>query len=281
MSKFTLSAFADEYADDFEEQLRGLNTLEIGSIELRFVNKKNISLLDDEELSNVSRLLDKYSVKVSAIGSPLGKIELDGDLDAHWKLCRRVCYIAKTLGADKVRMFSFYPPSGKKIEDCRDQVMAGLTRMLDIADEYGVTLCHENEGNTYGERPELTEDVLAYFGGRLGCVFDMGNYTLKDFDPLDAYARCEKYIRYFHIKDATSGAILPPGEGNAKIEEILKDYTDKHGSVTVSLEPHLQVFGGFQDLVHGGFDNPFVYKSQEEAFTDATERLRKIIDRIG
>ena len=63
MAKIIISAFADEYSDSFEEQLQGLNKLGITHIEIRHVNKKNISVLTKEEVLEVKELLDKYGIK--------------------------------------------------------------------------------------------------------------------------------------------------------------------------------------------------------------------------
>ena len=48
MVKYVLSAFADEYDQDFETQLIALNGYGIKYIEIRGVNGKNVSLLSDE-----------------------------------------------------------------------------------------------------------------------------------------------------------------------------------------------------------------------------------------
>ena len=117
MADIIISAFADEYADSFEEQLAGLNKLGITHIEIRHVNKKNISKLTKDEVLEVKELLDKYGIKVSAIGSPLGKIKLDGDIDGHVETAKHVYEYANILGAKFVRMFSFYAPAGKNILD--------------------------------------------------------------------------------------------------------------------------------------------------------------------
>jgi sugar phosphate isomerase/epimerase len=281
MNKITLSCFSDEYATPFEEQLKGVSALGFGYIELRFIDGKNVSTLTDEELEYTKALLDKYSVKVSAIGSPLGKVKLDDDLDAHMELCRRVCYIANYFGARFIRMFSFYAAEGKKISEQREEVLSALAKMLDIADEYSVTLCHENEAEIYGESPDACLELLEYFGGRLGCVFDTGNFALGGFDTLKAYESLSQYVKYMHIKDGcASGAIVPPGEGEGHIAEILKKHTDKYGPVTISLEPHLDVFDGLNSIAAKSFDNPFVYASPSEAFTDAAKRLHAIVEKI-
>ena len=278
MEKLILSAFADEYDPDFEQQLKGLNSFGIKYLEIRFVNGKNISTLDDAEVANVRTLLEKYGIKINAIGSPLGKIRLDEDIKAHMELTERVCKIAKELSAKYIRMFSFYPPAGENIASYREDVISLLGRMLDIADKYGVTLCHENEARIYGESPEACLDLLSRFGGRLKAVFDMGNFALEGYDPLKAYALLKDYIEYFHIKDGfANGSIVPPGKGEAKIAEILKDFESGEKSTFITLEPHLQTFAGLSSLTDSKLEHSYVYETPQAAFTDAVTKLKEIL----
>jgi sugar phosphate isomerase/epimerase len=279
MANIILSAFADEYADSFEEQLAGLCKLGISHIEIRHVNKKNISKLTKEEVLEAKELLDKYGIKVSAIGSPLGKIKLDGDMDAHIETAKRVFEYANILGAKFVRMFSFYAPAGKDVTDMKDEVFSALSRMLDAAREYGVILCHENEAKIYGDIPARCRELLDTFPD-LMCVFDMGNYVLEGVDPYpEAYKLQKDRIAYFHIKDAlAAGAIVPPGCGEAKIAQILaehKEYADC--DFFVSLEPHLELFSGLNALVGRSFENPYKYPDAKTAFADAAEKLKNLI----
>ena len=279
MAKIILSAFADEYSDSFEEQLQGLNKLGISHIEIRHVNKKNISVLTKDEVLEVKELLDKYGVKASAIGSPLGKIKLDGDIDGHIETAKRVYEYANILGAKFVRMFSFYAPAGKNILDMKDEAFAAVGRLIEAAREYGVILCHENEAKIYGDIPERCRELLDFFPD-LACVYDMGNFVLEGVDPYpEAYRLLKDRIAYFHIKDAlAAGAIVPPGCGEAKIADILAEHKEyANGDFFVSLEPHLELFSGLNALVGRAFDNPYKYPDAKTAFTDAADKLKKLI----
>lgn len=278
MQEYILSAFADEFSDNFETQCKALNNFGFSHIELRGVNGKNVSALTENEVDSVKEVLSRYNIKVSSIGSPLGKIALDGDINAHFETAKKVFSTAKTLGAKYVRIFSFYLPEGKSREDCKDQVVKYLKELLDLADDYGVTLCHENEALIYGESPEDCLFLLKTFNGRLKCVFDMGNFVLDGYNPYDAYLNLYDYIEYFHIKDALyEGAIVPAGKGNAQIAKILSDYRAKNKGFFITLEPHLQTFSGLNALVGKSFDNPYKYDNQEQAFEDAVKHLRDIL----
>ena len=280
MSEILISAFSDEYAVDFEEQLKGMQSLGIKYIEPRHISGKNISLLTLDEVKEVKAMLDRYDIKVSSIGSPLGKIRLDEDMDAHMELTRHICEIANILDTKYVRMFSFYAPEGADIHEMRDEVFGALGRMVEIAREYNIILCHENEAEIYGNTPEYCKEIIDFFGGEIKCVFDMGNYVLEQVDPFpDAYELLKNDIVYFHIKDAFfEGAIVPPGVGEAKIGKILAEFKKfSANDFFVSLEPHLTTFAGLQKLVGRKFDTRYVYPDKIAAFNDAFKRLKELI----
>ena len=123
MNDFILSAFADEYADSFEEQLQAMKALDIRYIEIRHLDGKNISALSDKQVNEAKRMLDASGIKVSAIGSPLGKIRLDGDMGEHLEVARRIFEAANILGTPYIRIFSFYAPEGGSIADMRGKVL--------------------------------------------------------------------------------------------------------------------------------------------------------------
>ena len=279
MSKIILSAFADEYADSFEEQLLALNGFGIDHIEIRHVDQKNISILSTDEVKNAKKLLDTYGIRASAIGSPLGKIRLDEDMNAHMETAKRVFESANILGARYIRMFSFYAPEGKDVTAMKEQVLENLEKMLLLARTSGVTLCHENEAKIYGDIPVRCRELLDYFGGELKCVFDMGNFVLEEVEPLSAYELLKPYIAYFHVKDAlAAGAIVPPGKGEAKIKEILSAHMQsENADFFATLEPHLQTFSGLNALVGRSFENPYQYPDAKTAFADAVTKFKELI----
>ena len=278
MGNIILSAFSDEYATPFEEQLKGMKELGINYIEIRGVDGKNVSKLTQYDVKESKAKLDAYGIGVSAIGSPFGKLKLDGDMDEHLESLRRMLDMANVMGAKYLRMFSFYPPEGKDITKYRSEVLDAIGRALVIAREYGVTLCHENEALIYGDIPERCREITDHFGGELKVVFDMGNFVLEGVEPLSAYALLREHIAYFHIKDAlAAGAIVPPGRGEAKIAEILAAHREyAKNDFFISLEPHLQLFSGLNSLAGRSFDNPYKYSDTQSAFSDAVIKLREL-----
>lgn len=275
---YIISAFADEYNPNLDIQLKALNENGIPAIEPRNVSGTNISSLSDAQLEEMVKKVKDAGITVSSIGSPLGKIQITDPMQPHLELTERTCIIAKALGCKRIRVFSFYMPKDKKRE-YRSEVLSRLNAMLDVADKYGITLCHENEGGIYGEEPEMCADLFEALGHRLKCVFDMGNFALGKYDPWNAYCLLKDKIEYFHIKDGTmKKEIVPPGLGEGRIADILADYAKTADrDVYITLEPHLQTFEGLKKLTNSAFSYPYAYETVEGAFVDALERLRSLI----
>ena len=284
MANFIFSAFADEIDSNFEEQLKALKELNIGLIELRGVNGKSFIELSDEEVNAVKEQLDSYGIGISALGTPIGKITVDGDFEAHKKLLTRIMDIGDVLGCKVLRMFSFYPAEGMADDTFKSVVFDYIQQLLEMASARGFILCHENEKDIFGYSPERELELMEHFGGELKAVLDAGNFAFCFQDASKGYPLLKDYIHYFHIKDADeTGAIVPPGKGLACLEETLKAVNiDRKGEdVIITMEPHLMNFTGLSSLsklddIHHvySFETPF------EAFKVATDAVRQMIDRI-
>ncbi len=285
MRKFIVSGFADEFDSNLKAQVGGFKGLGIDYIEVRFINKKNIADLTEEEVKDLKAYLDVNNISVSAVGSPLGKVTLDDDMDEHLKKCERVFKYANILGSKFIRIFSFYAHKDKEFcEASIKEVYDRLEKMVALSEKYSVVLCHENEHGIYGETPEKCLEIFKHFGGRLKCVFDMGNFRLDGNDPIKAYEMLKEYIAYFHLKDVTvDGIIVPFGMGDAKIEEILCMHAKTASEpFVISMEPHLVDFKGLNALVQDAdiLEKKISYKDSREAFTDAAHRIFDILERI-
>src|SRR5512136_1304611 len=145
-----LSAFADEVVDDFRGQVEFLAKEKVGYIEPRFVNKKNLMDLNQKELAEARKLIRDHGLKVSAIGSPIGKVKLDQPFKPHLDKFKHAVELAQYLATPFIRMFSYYAPEGKNIDDYRHQVMDRMVAKVEAFAGTGVIMVHENEANIYG-----------------------------------------------------------------------------------------------------------------------------------
>lgn len=279
---FEISGFADEIDQNISTQFAHLNKLGIKYFEVRGVNGKNISAIDDFELENLKNTMEEYGISVSSIGSPIGKIKISDDLEGHFELFKRVVYIAKYLGSKYIRIFSFYPPDGEKIENFRNKVIENLKKMTDYAKKENFILLHENEKDIYGDIPSRCKDLFDsinsdFFRG----VFDPANFIQCGCKPYpDAWETLKEYIVYMHIKDAKieNGNVVPAGYGDGNVEKIIDELKKSGYNGFLSLEPHLGTFTGLNALESDG-KMMYLEKSSPEKFTIAYNALMKITDK--
>ena len=283
-TKFVFSAFADEIDACFDKQLEALQTLGIPYLELRGVDGKSFSVLNDDEVKTVGAKLKNAGIRLSALGSPIGKIDVTGDFEAHKKLFSRIMDIGEALDCSRIRMFSFYPgpldrPAFEK------QVFEWIEELLCMAEVRGFTLCHENEKDIYGCSPEEELALLSHFGGRLKAVLDPGNFAFCKLDASKGYPLLKDYISYFHIKDADEdGTIVPPGKGVAHLRETLQSVAnDRRGqTVLLTMEPHLMVFDGLASLSKlDDIKHKYTFASPFEAFKTAYAYTKAMAEQCG
>ena len=73
-----ISGFSDEISSDFDTQLETVKNLGMQHISIRGVNEKNFSEYSIDEVNEyIKPKLDEYGIKVSSIGSPIGKVFID------------------------------------------------------------------------------------------------------------------------------------------------------------------------------------------------------------
>ena len=244
MVKYTLSGFADEISDDLNTQLLAHKKLGFKRIELRKTSGKEITDLSGAEVAETFRLTRFHKIRPYSIGSPIGKISLDDDIDAHFELARRACHITQVLGGKILRVFSFYPRENKAFDSSdRDKIVDFLKKLADIAHFYRITICLESGKGLYGDSPEKMKELLDLVNmDKLRCAFDMATFAENGHDPMEAFELLRDYVMYFHVRDVDeNGKNVQLGDGIAKIPEILKAYSDsKEGGETfVAIKPNL------------------------------------------
>ena len=280
MADIKLCAFADEADDALAGQIKAMQENGIGYLELRTIDKKNVTKFTNEEVKEYKKQLDDAGIKVWSIGSPIGKIKITDDFAAELDLCKRTIEIANMFDAKSIRMFSFYGTNGEA--QYRDEVMERLSKYVEAARGSGVTLCHENEKGIYGDIAVRCREIHETLP-ELKCVFDPANFVQSGQDTLEAWAMLEPYVFYGHIKDSLAdGSIVPPGKGLGHIPEYLPKFVAK-GCNVLTLEPHLSVFSALASLEEEGEESKiglYKFASKREAFDCAVNSLKDIIKEI-
>lgn len=246
-----ISCFADEIGPAMDAQIALLKELGISWIEFRSGDGIGVADYETDRARRLKEKLDRNGIRVSAIGSPIGKIGIGDDFDSHMKKLDHVIDLAEIFGTSCIRMFSFYLPKGADPADFRDAVLLRTERMVNLAQSRHAVLLHENEKEIYGDTAERCLDLMQrFYGENFRCTFDFANFVQCGQDTLEAYEMLRPYIAYVHIKDAVlgTGEVKPAGEGDGHVAKILEKLDQSGYTGFLSLEPHLTDFAGFQSL---------------------------------
>jgi L-ribulose-5-phosphate 3-epimerase len=159
-SPFRIAVINDEISQDFGRSCE-VATREFGMkwIELRGMWKKNIINLDEKEVAEAKRILEKYQLKVTDIASPLFKVDWPGapksefseknSFGANFSLAQqdevleRAIEMAKAFHTDRVRCFDFW-----RLKDptpYRSAINDKLREAAGKAEKNGIILLLENE----------------------------------------------------------------------------------------------------------------------------------------
>ncbi|WP_330615563.1 Gfo/Idh/MocA family protein [Romboutsia sp. 1001713B170131_170501_G6] len=254
LENIKISGFSDEISSDFDTQLQTVTELGMEYISIRGVNEKNFSEYSIDELkSYIKPKLEEYKVKVSSIGSPIGKVFIDDEegFNKQVDLLEKLCKMASILECKYIRMFSFYIPKGKNPDDYRDEVIKKLSIFTEIAKKHNIILLHENEKDIYGDISSRCLDILKSVNSdNFKAIFDFANFVQCMENTKECYELLKEYIVYYHIKDANrrDNQNVVCGTGEGKIEEILTDAIQNGYKGFITMEPHLVIFDSLKDL---------------------------------
>ncbi len=280
MQDIRIFAFADEASPQITAQIEAMKRNGLAGLEPRNVDGTNIAEISLDRARELRRQLDDAGLSTWSIGSPIGKIDIEkDDFAAHIEKLKYTLEVANILGAQNLRMFSFFLPKEKDPALFKNEVIDRLGIMTTTAVGSGVLLCHENEKGIYGDTAVRCLEILEAVP-LLRAVFDPANFVQCDQDPIEAWELLKPYVKYLHIKDAIRGGKnVPAGTGDGQIPHILAEYRAL-GGVEVTLEPHLEEFAGLNDLEREGEKSDVgggEYASTEEAFDAGAAALKALL----
>jgi len=266
-----LTGFADEISPELEVQLETLAQESMGYMELRSVWNTNVLDLSDDELDRVTSATAQRGIRISSIGSPIGKVPVTDPFGPHLERFRRALRAADVMEAPYVRVFSFFIPEGQEPGHYREEVIDRMGIMAGEAKASGITLLHENEKEIYGDVPSRCLDILVGVGSpALRAAWDAANFVQCGVRPYkEGYASLRPYVEYMHVKDALSGSdrVVPAGEGDGQLPETLSALRASGFDGFFSLEPHLASAG-----TYSGFSGPALFRKAAGAFKDLLRR---------
>ena len=271
--EWALSGFGDEISADPVVQCAVLLALGARHIEVRSAWDVNVVDLSAHQLGDLRRVIDEAGLGVSAIASPIGKVDIGVSVASEVERLERVLDAAETLGTTYVRIFSFYP--GERDPDSiRDGVMERMIALTNAAASRGITLLHENEKHIFGDIPRRVVDILQTVNSPfLRAAWDSANFVQVGVRPYaEAFESIAPYIEYLQIKDALmkTAEVVPAGAGDGDIPRVVQALRESGYTGFVSLEPHLSAA-----FSTGGFSGPESFGVAARAFAEiaAAERV--------
>ena len=220
ISPFRIAVINDEISQDFGRACE-VASREFGMhwIELRSMWKKNIVSLDEKQVAEARRILDKFQLRVTDIASPLFKVDWPGapkskfsegkSFGANFTMAQqdevleRALDMAKAFQTDRVRCFDFWRLANQ--DPYRAAINDKLLQAANQAGKKGITLVLENEPAcntaTGAEAAKVLDAVKSPY---LMLNWDPGNAaTLGETPYPDGYNLLPKErIGHCHCKDA-------------------------------------------------------------------------------
>jgi len=250
-------AFTDEVLPDVEAAIRVCLEHDVHDVQVRNVRGTNVVHLPEDEVVRLAAAAKRAGVRVTGIGSPFGKCELNDDaVAAHLPLFERMLRVAELFETRMVRVFAFFAHERRRTDgapltlaDVLPEVAERLAGPVARAEREGITLGLENEYTTLaGTCAEALAVVDAVGSPALQICWDVasGWHTGEPVLP-DGYEQVQGRICDVHVRDALGrpdaptlhGVVTRLGDGAIEWEAIVRRLrADGYGG-PLSLETHL------------------------------------------
>ena len=252
-----LSGFTDEAGKSLEIQIKATQELGWNCLSARTINGTNIHDLPQEEFEKVADRLEEAGIEVIEFGSLIGNwaksVETEFDITIA-EIVRAIPRMQR-LGTKMVRVMSYaqHPWGERQFADERFRRLRAIVRRFEDA---GLQAVHENCMNYGGFSADHTLRLIKEVPG-LKLVFDTGNPVFQRDrakaipypwqDPLEFYEAIKEHVVHVHIKDCLNpleGETEPerytlPGEGQARLPEILAALKRDGYKGALAIEPHV------------------------------------------
>lgn len=284
MANFRISGFTDEIDHSLDVQLEYATKLNMGYIEIRRIDGVFTENCPTNVVEDAKKKLDDRGIGVSAIGSLLGRIDINAAFEEHLDSFKHSLELADILNTENIRMFSFFMPEGSDFSEHESKVFDRWNQFVEAASGTGIRLCHENETGTYGDNTARCLKLMQQFNGaNVFMAFDAGNFVISGEEVYPkAFKTLRKHIEYVHIKDALTslGQEVPAGYGEGGLREILRDLKSENYDNFLTLEPKLSNFQGIPGR-EGEFDEAKLNGGNPGKFEIAHDALQKLLNELA
>lgn len=254
-----LTGFADEASRDLDTQIKATKELGWSAISARMIGDFNIHEMPEDAFNAAVDKLDAEGIVIPEIGSLIanwGKT-IDSDFEITLGEVERCIPRMQRLGTKMVRIMSYaQSPWG---EDQKEEER--FRRLREIVNRFadaGLTAVHENCMNWGGFSADHSLRLVEEVPG-LKLVFDTGNPVFQrdrskpqadgSFpwqDAFEFWVAVRDHVVHIHVKDCqnpVSDDVEPeytmPGDGLARVKDILSDAYARGYDGWVAIEPHV------------------------------------------
>jgi len=213
----SLTILSDEISQDLPEIIQFTRDFGLPGIELRSVFGRAFKDLTPDDIAAVRRAADREGWRIFGCASPVFKCELDDAeaVEAHVEIFRRSVAVARELGCDLVRVFTFLRRPGDENGERIPRIAGQLKRLEGIAADAGVRIGVENEHScAIATAAELRALFAQVQGAHVGIVWDPCNVLYLPETPPEkpeTFAALAPRVFHIHAKDA----VRSPAPGGA------------------------------------------------------------------
>jgi sugar phosphate isomerase/epimerase len=255
------TGIGDESASTLEGQVRATRELNWRHVEMRGVEvsgfaKANLHDIPDAAFDAVVRKLEAEGLGIYCFGSTImnWSKKLEDPFELTLAEVKRAIPRMQRLGTKFVRIMSF-KPGDEEYKIPRD-VFRRVKEVTNMFLDAGLQPLHENCMNYGGMSWQHALELLDKCPG-LKWVFDTANPIFNPDrskpkpwpkqDPWEFWQNVRDHVVHIHIKDATwnpgrnDADYNWPGEGQGRVQDILRDALNRGYDAALSIEPHMVV----------------------------------------
>ena len=252
--RFKPSFITDEVSQDLDEVAEFARSFNINAIEIRTILDKGFPEILSEK-NVLKKFLQDNGLKVCAIASPTFKCDIDSaeEYEKHLEIFRSALELAGHVDTRLIRAFTFWRKG--RYEDYKQTIIEKFGRIVEMAEEQGVTIIVENEPSTFvGNGRTLADFINSLGASSVRALWDPGN-ELMDEEGEEPYPtgfnHVKNLIAHVHVKDGVKEGsevrFLKIGEGRARIEDNLRALRENGYEGYVSLETHWRTMKSLEE----------------------------------
>jgi sugar phosphate isomerase/epimerase len=286
-----LSGISDEAAAGLDGQIQahrqlGWRWLEMRGVELPGVSKANFHDIPEDAFERAVKQIEAAEMGVYCFGSTImnwSKTVNDPFEPTLAEVKRAIPRMAR-LGTKFVRVMSFKP--GDDESRIPDEVFRRVKEVTNRFLDAGLQPVHENCMNYGGMSWKHTLELLDRCPG-LKLVFDTANPIFNPDrsrpkpwtrqDPWEYWEHVRDHVVHIHVKDAAWNPSTKevdykwPGEGQARVHDILKDAAARGYAGAVTIEPHMVI------VFHDTQAKAANVEAMRENYVEYGQRLERLI----